>query len=127
MVDKIEEMGNELQLTKASVRSAVWEKSGGLCWYCGIQTIPWKTFCIDHLIPQSSGGSSMMENLFPCCRWCNSVKSNGDLEQLRTHLRKRDTEYKDIPVGHIQLLEKNGVDLGLDPYTFYFENIENEQ
>lgn len=60
----------------AQTRATVWDTTGGKCWYCGIQTNPFRDFTIDHVVPVSKGGSDDLANLVPCCRSCNSRKGN---------------------------------------------------
>jgi hypothetical protein len=80
-------------------KEAVWNKSGGICWYCGIQTKRMKIehvqigdetkgkylnqFCSDHIIPLSRGGSNEIDNLVPSCRKCNSRKGIKTLDEFR--------------------------------------------
>lgn len=70
-------------LSDKKIRNAVWKKTGGKCYYCGIQTKPFGTdkdsFCIDHMKPRTDGGGDEIENLFPCCSGCNTSKSNKSL------------------------------------------------
>lgn len=58
----------------------VWRKSGGKCFYCGEQTVPFGrydfSFCVDHLHPVSRGGSDNIDNLIPCCMICNSRRGD---------------------------------------------------
>ncbi len=84
-----------------SLRTRVWQKTGGKCWYCGkdlvhvnretTQSVPveyW--FTIDHATPVNCGGNHKIENLLPCCRSCNSAKSEMTVEEFRaTRIRKR--------------------------------------
>ena len=60
----------------AETKAAVWDMTGGECWYCGVQTNPFLDFTIDHVIPVSKGGSDDLGNLVPCCRPCNCRKSD---------------------------------------------------
>src|SRR4051812_3122701 len=53
-------------IDKPEIRAAVWDKTGGRCWYCGLLTNPWRTFCIDHVIARARGGSDDLTNLVPC-------------------------------------------------------------
>lgn len=45
------------------------------CFYCGNTG-----GAIDHLVPRSKGGSDDISNLVPCCKSCNSSKSNKSLD-----------------------------------------------
>jgi 5-methylcytosine-specific restriction endonuclease McrA len=80
-----------------TVRRRVWNKTGGRCWYCGIQTVIQPhhtlsgrddTFTVEHLIPllktcRMKAGLwtksvhlrlISLDNLVPCCRKCNVTK-----------------------------------------------------
>lgn len=100
----------------------MWDKTGGRCWYCGTQTNPWKTFCIDHVIPESCGGSQDTTNLVPCCRRCNGQKGNMDLESFRSLLAKRAG--KIFTTQQIDYLRSVGLELpeqAEQKHVFFFE------
>jgi hypothetical protein len=73
-------------------RQYVWEKSGGLCWYCGARLYyrdeadtKFKkrlVFTADHLHPRAHGGRGRA-NKVPACRSCNSYKGSRSVEQFR--------------------------------------------
>jgi 5-methylcytosine-specific restriction endonuclease McrA len=66
------------------IRSAVWSKSDGLCWYCGCDLDPFLTFQVDHLHPVSRGGGNDLHNLVPACRSCNSAKHARTIDEFRS-------------------------------------------
>jgi 5-methylcytosine-specific restriction endonuclease McrA len=57
-------------------KELVWDKTGGHCSYCGLVLNPFRNFSVDHVIPQSKGGTDDFDNLVPACRHCNSSKNN---------------------------------------------------
>jgi hypothetical protein len=65
------------------LRNQVWNKTGGKCWYCGNQTIPFgsqmNSFCADHVLPRVRGGKDELDNLVPACFHCNSTKNDKSL------------------------------------------------
>jgi 5-methylcytosine-specific restriction endonuclease McrA len=48
-----------------------WRKAGASCTFC-----PSPATTVDHMIPLSRGGTNYEGNLAPCCRRCNSSKSD---------------------------------------------------
>ena len=61
----------------------------GHCWYCGVafdEASIKTSHSLDHVIPQSEGGSTAVENLVDCCRSCNSRKAARGVHQLRESL-----------------------------------------
>lgn len=64
-------------------RDVVFSKTNGLCSMCGIklQRVNYKKkdfFSMDHLISKKNGGSDSVDNLFPLCKRCNSIKGHKD-------------------------------------------------
>lgn len=55
-----------------SLRTAVFERDAYRCQHCG----GWKDLRVDHIHPESLGGTLDMENLQTLCQSCNSRKGN---------------------------------------------------
>jgi hypothetical protein len=52
-------------------------RSGGRCEYCRMhQALQGATFHLEHILPESKGGKSDLENLAWCCPSCNLHKSD---------------------------------------------------
>lgn len=66
------------------MRSLVWEKTRGICWYCGRQTNPFDDFRVDHMKSVAHGGTNALTNLVPCCHSCNSSKGKVSVEVFRS-------------------------------------------
>lgn len=52
------------------IRWAVWERDNYTCKWCGTR----KHLAVDHIIPESKGGTLDLDNLQTLCRSCNSSK-----------------------------------------------------
>ena len=63
---------------------AVYNKTGGRCWYCGKELDD--DFQIDHANPINKGGSDDISNLLPSCNVCNRRKSDKTVEEYREYL-----------------------------------------
>ncbi len=51
------------------------ERSRGLCEYCrSPEAIGTYTFCVEHVVPFSKGGETILDNLSLACQGCNSSK-----------------------------------------------------
>jgi DNA-binding XRE family transcriptional regulator len=62
-----------------SRRVAVWDRSGGLCHYCGKELHPVADFTVDHVLARISGGTDDPDNLVAACRSCNARKATKDV------------------------------------------------
>jgi hypothetical protein len=62
-------------ITKA-VRQFVFASSNGHCVYCKVKLDPLGSWCVDHYIPKSKGGSNDPSNLVAACRQCNESKGS---------------------------------------------------
>lgn len=113
-------------------RKAVWNKSGGKCWYCGETLKP--RWHVDHFLPLNRVGGNIrnperdvLDNLVPACPSCNIMKSDMDIETFRwlignfvTRLNRDVTIYKHAK--RFGLVEETGKEV-----EFWFEKeITNE-
>ncbi|MBT2601400.1 MULTISPECIES: HNH endonuclease signature motif containing protein [unclassified Oceanobacillus] len=90
-------------------RQAIWDKSGGKCWYCGC-TLPEKGWHADHFEPIQRNWRDgtcqhperdTEENKVPACASCNINKHSMSLESWRkiiqgyvNSLNRDSTQYK---------------------------------
>jgi 5-methylcytosine-specific restriction endonuclease McrA len=96
------------RLSQREVKSLVWRKSCGHCWYCGVIVDPFEDFVVDHFVSRARGGGDELTNLVPSCRWCNSAKGARTIEGFRQRLMEMHLE--DFPD-----------DAGARPEVFHFE------
>lgn len=61
----------------SDLQAQVRERAHGLCEYChAVECWQYVQFTIDHIVPQSQGGSDELENLALACFHCNRRKSS---------------------------------------------------
>lgn len=60
-------------------RLAIYLRDGMACVYCGAKVEDGAVLSLDHLLPQSYGGSNGEGNLVTCCKSCNCRRGNMDL------------------------------------------------
>ena len=59
----------------------------GMCNGCGVM-FPFRNFTVDHMVPQSRGGTDHLDNLQLLCGACNSVKGDRSQEHLIARLKE---------------------------------------
>jgi len=60
-------------------RTNIYKRDNYECVYCGDGNV--RTLTLDHVIPQSKGGSDTWNNLVTACKTCNSEKADLTLEE----------------------------------------------
>lgn len=59
----------------SALRRRVRERARSYCEYCrSYMDYTGHDFTVDHIIPESQGGTSGFDNLCFCCFWCNNYK-----------------------------------------------------
>ena len=92
-----------------SKKTAVGSKFDWHCAYCG-RDLCRQTMCIDHVHPKSQGGNNNIENLFPCCRSCNSSKGTMSIDDFRLRtICHQKTDGVFFSLEQIKLLQNKGV------------------
>lgn len=60
-----------------ALRERVRRRAGNFCEYCRSDAnLTGHDFTIDHVTPESEGGTNDFENLCLCCFWCNNFKKS---------------------------------------------------
>jgi 5-methylcytosine-specific restriction endonuclease McrA len=67
-------------------RRALFARDGWRCVYCGSAH---GRLTLDHVVPRSRGGESVLENVVTACAPCNLRKGNRTLEESGLHLHRQ--------------------------------------
>lgn len=101
---------------------AIWTKTDGHCAYCGCK-ITDHNLTVDHRIPRVEGGTNDLDNLYLCCKHCNSKKGTKFLNEFRYRVccEEQDipvyTDWQRLHLACLGILEK----VLPEPKKFYFE------
>ena len=60
----------------------------GICELCKVH-FPFQNFTVDHILPQSQGGTDHIDNLQLLCSYCNSFKGTGSMTEARARYARR--------------------------------------
>lgn len=112
--------------SERELKASVWNKTGGVCWYCGVQTVRPTNYTMDHVVPVRDGGQDTYENLVPCCRSCNCTKRHKSVEEFRELLAvRRGERFSDAQLDY---LDRCGIALPKPPHhQFWFEIGDEEE
>ena len=103
-------------------RRSIYLKYGGRCAYCG-SPLDIHQMTVDHVLPQSKGGSNSLENLMPSCRKCNTEKDSLILKDY-----KREKVWQSLTVSELSDMMKSYKSFYImftqkvKAYRFYFES-----
>ena len=68
-------------------KHTLYGRQEGICAGCQMM-FPFRNMTIDHIVPQSKGGTDHIDNLQLLCGACNSTKGTGTQEQLIAKLKQ---------------------------------------
>jgi ATP adenylyltransferase len=92
----------------------VLKRAKGRCELCGISKTV-KALQVDHIIPQSKGGLTVLENLQALCYTCNAQKQNKDDTDFRDLEKIYDTKDRNCVFCNVQKVElKNSLAMIID-------------
>lgn len=74
----------------------VWHRTNGRCCYCGKGLNPFERtgYTSEHIVARVKGGTNEVENLYPCCKSCNSQKNAKSVEEYRAYLMQKNNSPK---------------------------------
>jgi hypothetical protein len=117
-------------VNKKQQRKLIYEKSGGLCWYCGCD-LSNKKWHADHFYPVLRHPETgkfkypkmdVVENLVPSCAPCNNFKLASSVEGFRWKVNEQFENTLKTSVGLRQLLRLGLVEFKIEnQILFWFE------
>ena len=90
--DEIEEMPQRRLPSAQLHKHELYGRQEGRCNGCRY-SMPFQNLTIDHIVPQSKGGTDDITNLQLLCNHCNSVKGNRTHQELISSLREKGIVY----------------------------------
>lgn len=109
-----------------SKRLKIYLKYDGRCAYCG-KVLDIHQMTVDHVVPQSMGGSSRIDNLLPSCSECNTEKGS-----LTLHLYRKEKVWQSLTVENLRKMMKSYTIFHtmfaqkVNSHRFYFENFPTQ-
>ena len=76
-----------------SIKEELFKIQGGRCAGDG-QAFALRNLTLDHILPQSKGGTDKADNLQLLCASCNAIKGDRDMDYLRMRLAQMDSGAK---------------------------------
>ena len=90
--DELEDTPHRRLLSAQLHKHKLYGRQEGRCNGCRY-SMPFQNLTIDHIVPQSKGGTDGITNLQLLCNHCNSVKGNRTHQELITSLREKGIVY----------------------------------
>lgn len=103
---------------KPVLRNNVLNKYNKKCAYCG-NGITLEDMKIDHIIPQSKGGTDDLDNLMPACEICNHYKDSHNLNKFKYLLKNITKKISKLYI--IKVAMRYGLIEFKEFSNFYFE------
>lgn len=88
-----EATGDDDFFTIQEKRKEIYDRDNWICGYCG-ESVTQENASLDHIVPQSKGGTHGKANLRTACLMCNSIKSGKTEEEAAMPLLKNIRERK---------------------------------
>lgn len=105
--------GQGMKWIRTAKRLAIYLRDGLACAWCGATIEDGTILTLDHLTPQSKGGSNHERNLVTCCKRCNDSRGNRSVNRfagvVAAYLNHGVTP-ADILV-HVQLTRRGKLDI----------------
>lgn len=70
------------RLFDGDIKELLWQKSNHICPYCNQLILSIDDAEVDHILPYSKGGDTVLENAQLLHRHCNRAKNNSEIETV---------------------------------------------
>jgi hypothetical protein len=106
---------------KQSKRQRIYDKYGGRCAYCG-ELRHYDKLTLDHIKPESKGGTWRLGNLNPSCYDCNKAKDSLTIEDFRHLIECKGWITSNVCIGLNRHWKATLKKFEGRRVVFYFEN-----
>lgn len=90
---------------RKKLKERIIRRDNMVCYICDSKIPLEENPTIDHVVPKSSGGRDIMDNLKCCCKLCNDDKSDMRLGDYVKHMRKNPGKYPHMSESKLDELE----------------------
>ena len=99
-------------------RQAIYFRDQRKCWYCGMsesaiekdnvkRDCDWNSLSLDHIVPDSQGGSNLANNLITCCKRCNSKRGTKTIAQFCDHVSMSSRKRNKLNAKIVAIIQTN--------------------
>jgi len=121
-----------IQISK-SLKKAICDKYIGshigesLCLCCELQIITQLAFHCGHIIPESKGGLTHINNILPICATCNHSMSDKEFFQFKKMFVNKQSKFEGNSLINFQLIQQNALELYKDSLQVVNDNANMEK
>jgi HNH endonuclease len=114
-------MSPELRIQYLDLRTRLFAKTQGRCWYCGKTPEHQSDMTLDHVVPRAKGGGECETNFVAACGRCNGSKGNRSLEEYRIWLARMVAGWPNFKARELEWLRANTILPEIPTLIFYGE------
>ena len=116
-------MSSAAKLNPAT-KARIFAKTFNRCAYCGKKVDFETDYSVDHAVPECYGGPTEINNLFLCCKDCNQIKDNMNVEQFRAFLEKKASDQMSANMLYRVIRKFGLVEEKNKKIEFFFEKLK---
>tara|TARA_R100000426_G_scaffold78609_1_gene56152 strand:+ start:270 stop:722 length:453 start_codon:yes stop_codon:yes gene_type:complete len=99
-------------------RQAIYFRDQRKCWYCGMSESQiekdnikrndfWNSLSLDHIVPDSQGGSNLANNLITCCKRCNSKRGTKTIAEFQVYVGMSTRRKNQLNAKIVEIIQTN--------------------